>query len=63
MENLKESFPSIALCKLGSKVISAIHFNIDRGVVYIEEDFQEGISYCKTFILDNILDLKQLILK
>ena len=63
MENLKEFTSSIVLCELGTKVNSAIYFNIDREVVYLEKDFQEGISYCKTFILDSILDLKQFILK
>lgn len=63
MENLKEFTSSIVLCELGTKVNSAIYFNIDREVVYLEKDFQESKTYCKTHILNNILDLKQLKLK
>lgn len=59
MKNLKDSI-SIYTCTLGAKVPSAIYIDVSREIVCIEEDFQESKTYCKTYILDNILDLKQL---
>jgi hypothetical protein len=59
MKNLKDSI-SIYTCTLHSKVPSAIYIDVEREIVCLEEDFQESKTYCKTHILNNILDLKQL---
>lgn len=59
MRNLRDSI-LIYTCTLHAKVPSAIYIHVNREVVCLEEDFQESKTYCKTHILDNILDLKQL---
>ena len=59
MKNLKDSI-SIGTCTLGEKVPFAIYIDVNREIVCLEEDFQESKTYCKTHILDNILNLKQL---
>jgi hypothetical protein len=59
MKNLKDSI-SIYTCTLRAKVPTAIYIDVNRQIVCIEEDFQESKTYCKTHILNNILNLKQL---
>jgi hypothetical protein len=62
MKNLKNPI-SLEICTLDSKVPSAFYIYINRQLVCLEEDFQESMSFCHTYILDCILDLKQFKIK
>ena len=62
MRNLKD-FISIEICKLDSKVPSAIYVHATTQAICLEEDFRESISFSHTYILENILDLKQFKIK
>jgi hypothetical protein len=62
MKNLRDSI-SIATCTSDSKVTDAIYIHVNREIVCLEEDFQEGMTFCKDFILNDFLNLKQLKLK
>ena len=62
MKNLKDSI-SIETFTLDSKVPFAIYIHVDREIVSLEEDLQEGRTFCKAFILNDFLNLKQLKLK
>lgn len=57
------NFISIEICELDSKVPSAFYVDVNRQLVCLEEDFLESMSFCHTYILDNILDLKQFKIK
>lgn len=58
MRNLKD-YISIETCTLDSKVPSAFYVHVNRQLICLQEDFQESMSFSHTYILDNILDLKQ----
>jgi hypothetical protein len=63
MKNLKDPISLEIRTTLDSKVPSVIYIYIDRQLVCLEEDFQKSMSFCHTYILNNILNLKQLKIK
>lgn len=63
MRNLRDPISLEIRTTLDSKVPNTIYIYINRQLVCLEEDFQKSMSFCHTYILDNILDLKQFKIK